>query len=150
MDIKNINFLKGVMIALSVCCFQSAISQVPLDWEDLAQGVEFNEGNTVPGFLNAEFQKNIVELSGKKVTLNGYFLVLEGSASAYMLSKNPMASCFFCGNGGPETVVELRFSSPPEFKTDDILSVAGTLLLNTDDPEHCYYIIENADAFTLK
>ncbi|WP_373519555.1 hypothetical protein [Pricia sp.] len=150
MFIRKFVVLKGVMIVLLVLFFQDAVSQVSLDWEDLAHGVEFKEGNSIPGFLNATFRKNMAELEGKEVTLNGYFLALDASESAYMLSKNPMASCFFCGNGGPETVVELRFSNPPKFKTDDVLSVAGTLLLNTDDPEHCYYIIEDADAFTLK
>ncbi len=142
--------LRGFMIAFSVCFFQSAVSQVPLSWGDLAEGIQFKKGDAIPGFLDATFRKNMAELEGEEVLLNGYFLALDGSKSVYMLSKNPMASCFFCGNGGPETIVELQFSNPPKFKTDDIVSIAGRLKLNADDPEHCYYIIYEANGFTLK
>ncbi|MEX0361864.1 MAG: hypothetical protein AB3N10_12860, partial [Allomuricauda sp.] len=77
------------------------------------------------------------------------FLVLDGTQSVYLLSKNPMASCFFCGNGGPETIMELEFSEKPSFVMDDLLSVSGLLRLNADNPNQCYYRIEKAIALSL-
>ena len=47
-----------------------------------------------------------------------------------------MASCFFCGVGGPETAIELQFKTKPTFKMDDIVKITGTLELNRDDIYH--------------
>lgn len=57
-----------------------------------------------------------------------------------------MSSCFFCGVGGPETAIELEFKNKPIFKTDDIITVTGTLKLNQDDVEHFNYILTNCKA----
>jgi hypothetical protein len=50
-----------------------------------------------------------------------------------MVSANPFANCFFCGNAGPETVVELfpgeRFR---RFNTDEVVTFVGTLNINKD------------------
>ncbi len=61
-----------------------------------------------------------------------------------------MASCFFCGNGGPETVMDLEFTEKPSFVMDELISVKGTFHLNENDPNACYYRIENADALSFK
>ena len=52
-----------------------------------------------------------------------------------------MAACFFCGVGGPETAIELQFKNKPNFKTDEIVAITGTLKLNKDDVEHFNYIL---------
>ncbi len=128
-------------------------AQVDLDWENLSDGISFQElslKETIPGFSKATFSEELAALEGKEVTLTGYFLVLDGNQSSYMLSKNPMASCFFCGNGGPETVVGLEFLKKPSFKMDELLSVKGILRLNDDNPNQYYYRIEEADGLIFE
>lgn len=128
-------------------------AQTVLDWADLSGEISLELPSpeaVLPGFQKATFSPKMSTLEGKKVMVIGYFLVLDGKQSAYLLSKNPMASCFFCGNGGPETIMELHFDEKPSFEMDDLLSVEGTLRLNEDDPNACYYRIENAEAFSLK
>ncbi|AKA36258.1 hypothetical protein [Flagellimonas lutaonensis] len=130
----------------------NAKTQTLLSWSDLSKGISFQAQSTEDpffGFTKAQFSQKIAELEGKEVILTGYFLVLDGNQSIYMLSKNPMASCFFCGNGGPETVVGLEFSDKPLFKMDALLSVKGVLRLNQNDPNQYYYRIEKADAMRL-
>jgi len=58
-----------------------------------------------------------------------------------------MASCFFCGGSGPETVAELRLhpKSIRRYATDEILSFKGTLMLNEKNSESLNYVILNAE-----
>ena len=130
-----------------------ARGQTVLEWADLSEGISWvlsSPEEIFAGFQRAQFSPEMRALEGEQVVITGYLLVLDGKQSIYLLSKNPMASCFFCGNGGPETIVDLQFSKPPSFIMDDLLSVKGTLYLNDNDPNACYYRIENADALSVK
>ena len=62
----------------------------------------------------------------------------------YMLSRFPFENCFFCTGVGPETVIELgEFQNNKlKFKTDDIVTVTGTLYLVKEDDEY-FYVLEN-------
>ncbi|MDC6366511.1 hypothetical protein PP183_10555 [Muricauda sp. AC10] len=124
-------------------------SQTYLDWSDLSEGISWESKTDLTIFKKATFAPTLIALEGQEVIISGYFLALEGTQSVYLLSKNPMASCFFCGNGGPETIIELQFAKKPSFVMDDLLSVNGILRLNRDNPNHCYYRIEKAEALSL-
>lgn len=149
-SIKNMRFY---LLILLFCMGTNARAQVILDWSDLTEGISFQTlslENPFPGFNEATFSEKLSALEGKEVILTGFFLVLDGKQSMYMLSKNPMASCFFCGNGGPETVVGLQFKEKPSFTMDTLLSVQGILRLNRDNPNLYYYRLEKADALRLE
>ena len=128
----------------------TAKAQAVLDWNDLERGISWKEGSvdaTFPGFLQAEYSEKLSNLEGKEISLIGYLIVLDGTQSIYMLSKNPMASCFFCGNGGPESISEIFFDEENSFKMDDLIMGTGILRLNRNDPSRTYYLIEKASAF---
>lgn len=134
-------------------CTSSAQEQTLVTWDDLSAGISWGLPTSdafFPGFQKATFSDSLLALEGKKITLVGYLLVLDGKQSVFLLSKNPMASCFFCGNGGPETVVDLRFSKKPSFAMDELLSVEGTLYLNRNNPNASYFRIDNANAISFK
>lgn len=141
---------KGLILFMLLSASMSA--QTSLDWFDFERGIlwrEGSDGSTFPGFLEADFSDKLSGLEGREVSIIGYLIVLDGAQSVYMLSKNPMASCFFCGNGGPETISELSFKAENDFVMDDLVSVTGILRLNGTDPTRCYYRIEQAEAFGL-
>ena len=145
--------MRFYLLILLFCMATKGHTQVFLDWSDLTGGVVFETlslDNPFPEFNKATFSEKLSALEGKEVVLTGYFLVLDGKQSSYMLSKNPMASCFFCGNGGPETVVGLQFQEKPSFTMDDLLSVQGVLRLNRDNPNLYYYRLEKVDALRLE
>lgn len=141
---------------LSIVLFSTLTTtsgQAVLDWSDLSKGISWEVPSLdamIPGFQKATFSTKMKALEGKQVIVTGYLLVLDGRQSVYLLSKNPMASCFFCGNGGPETVMDLEFTEKPSFVMDELISVKGTFHLNENDPNACYYRIENADAMSFK
>ncbi|MBW8242935.1 hypothetical protein K1F50_09000 [Muricauda oceani] len=140
---KN-NILAVFFLLTSATCF----AQTEINWWDLAR-IGYTE-KFFPAygehFLYPEFSKHMKSLEGKKVAITGYFLNIDPSGKLFILSKNPMASCFFCGMGGPETAMELQFKSKPDFNTDDILYVTGTLKLNADDVQHFNYILTDCVA----
>ena len=121
-------------------------AQELLTWDDFADvnfEAEFNEKYEVY-FLMPTFGKIIKSYNGKKITIKGYFLDISGSGDIFLVSRNPMASCFFCGAAGPETIIEVDFKEKPPFRTDQIVTVTGLLQLNRDDVDHCNYILKGA------
>lgn len=118
-------------------------SQKNISWQDLAQ-VNFTEkyiASYGEYFLYPHFERSLKEIEGQRVTITGYFLNIAPEDDIFILSKSPMASCFFCGAAGPETAIELQFKNTPHFKTDAIVSVTGVLALNADDVDHFNYIL---------
>ncbi len=97
----------------------------------------------------ARFGPAVQELDGEMVTLKGFFLAADLTGDLYVLSTNPMATCFFCSAAGIETVVEME-PHPDDLrifkrlKTDDFVEVQGRLVLNPDDYSRLVYILQEA------
>ncbi len=84
---------------------------------------------------------------GKEVYISGYIIPLDSSNKMYVLSKNPYASCFFCGGAGQETIVELwlKPEAIKRYRMDQRLTFKGILQLNSTDINHFNYILKNAE-----
>ena len=135
------------VIALFVT-FVSAtgMAQELLTWDDFADvkfEPEYNEKFGV-SFLMPTFGEDIKSYKGKEVSIMGYFLDISGSGEVFLVSQFPLASCFFCGGAGPETIIEVNFKEQPSFFTDQIITVTGVLDLNRNDVTHCNYILNEA------
>jgi hypothetical protein len=91
------------------------------------------------------FSDNIKKLEGKVVEADGYIIPFEGmfKPNHIILSSLPLAECFFCGSGGPETVMEVMLTNPIKY-TSKRVKVKGKLTLNANDPEKLMYILKDA------
>lgn len=91
------------------------------------------------------FSENIKKLEGKEVEADGYIIPFEGmfKPEHIILSSLPLAECFFCGSGGPETVMEVMLTNPIKY-TSKRVKVRGKLTLNAKDPEKLMYILKDA------
>lgn len=90
-----------------------------------------------PSILESQFE-------GQEVQIAGYLIPMDIEANTYALSKNPFSQCFFCGNAGPETVIELKFEEDPgRFATDKFLPIKGNLQLNRNG-SGLFFTIKNA------
>jgi hypothetical protein len=125
-----------------------------LTWEDLTD-VEFKDVYVEE--LDAYYWKpifgpSVQNLEGRKFHITGYVIPVDIDEDFYVLSRYPFANCFFCGGAGPETVVDLQFTghSPREYATDERLTFAGELKLNSDDVYQMNYILVGAHEFTSK
>lgn len=125
----------------------AGFSQKKVTWEDLSH-VEFKE-KYFPDygmeFLYPYFSESVKELDGRLISLTGYFINIDPKGEIFVLSREPMASCFFCGATGPETAIEVRFRDIPPYQTDDIVKVTGTLELNSEDVDYMIYIMNDCE-----
>lgn len=98
-------------------------------------------------YLYPIFQQELKELEGKEVELTGFHIPLEvASAEMLILSKFPMAECFFCGGSGPESVAVIYLKEKPgrRLKMDQVIKVQGVLVLNDSDVNELNFILKNA------
>lgn len=129
---------------------KTAIAQEEIDWNTLSD-VEFTDvymEEVDEYFLYPHFGPAIRQLAGKKVKIRGFVLAIDPTENYYILSKGPFSSCFFCGVGGPETIVELEMKSSKEvFIMDEVATITGILKLNSDDIYQCNYILQDAEVY---
>ena len=125
-----------------------SFAQVQLSWKDL-EDVEFSDlyvQELDEYVLYPNYGMDVMALNGQEVILTGYVLEIDPSKGFYVLSKGPFASCFFCGGGGPETIVELELKNKSQyFMMDEVATIKGVLKLNADDIYQCVYILQNAE-----
>jgi hypothetical protein len=135
-----------ILSALFLFSALHSFGQKSIRWEDLSE-VSFKEtySNDLGEYIMMpSFSDEIKALDGKDIIIKGHVIPLDIDANSYVLSANPFASCFFCGNSGPETVMELKLKAKNTFQVDDYKSFRGTLRLNSKDVYSLNYILENA------
>ena len=99
---------------------------------DYPEGVMYPVVNTT---LKAKNKKPIV--------MSGFIIPIDNKNFA--LSKNVFASCFFCGQAGPETIMGIKFKNPNmKLKTDQYVTLSGIFRYNDSDVDDWIYHIENA------
>lgn len=118
-------------------------------WKTLAD-VSYESTEDEFGMVNMPiFSDGIKALEGTEVTMPGYIVPAGGLEAVFqpdhfILSSLPLAACFFCGVGGPETVVEVYLDEPIEY-TDTPIKIKGKLVLNAHDIYQLMYILEDAE-----
>lgn len=92
-----------------------------------------------------KFGPSIQALEGKTIELAGYIIPFEGmfEPSKLIISSQPVASCFFCGGAGPESVAEVFLDELVRYTAKKV-TVTGTLLLNDKNADQLMYILKNA------
>ncbi|MFT5915232.1 MAG: hypothetical protein ACJAWV_002536 [Flammeovirgaceae bacterium] len=121
---------------------------IKLEWDFLKKHVVFKEKykkSVDMLLLYPTFTEEIKRLNGKKAEIKGYMIESDVSAGIYILSRYPMAECYFCGAAGPESIVEIQLiNKQKRYRTDQVAVVSGTFHVNANDIEHCNYILKSA------
>jgi len=136
----------SLLIIFLLAVFATSQAQDNSVWKTLTE-VTYEIGEDEYGELYLPvFSDNIKKLEGKEVTAEGYIIPFEGmfKPEHIILSSLPLAECFFCGSGGPETVMEVMMKTPIEY-TSKRVKVKGKLTLNAKDPEKLMYILTDAE-----
>ncbi|AWH83832.1 hypothetical protein HYN59_01290 [Flavobacterium album] len=116
-----------------------------LTWKLLGQikyikkpSADYPEGVMYPVVNTALKAKN-----KKQVVMSGFIIPIDNKN--YALSKNVFASCFFCGQAGPETIMGLHFkNTATKLKTDQYVTITGTFRYNDSDVDDWIYHVDNA------
>ena len=141
MKIKSVFFIL-FFIALS----NSVVSQKKITWKDVVEiyAKEFRLKEKNPTSKLNPNTLTLKDVENQKVIIRGYFLDIDPNGKWYVLSKNPFATCFFCGKSGPETILELSEykNVKKKFKSDDLVEVTG--IFNT------IYDLEGKISFVLE
>ncbi|MFK7972038.1 MAG: DUF3299 domain-containing protein [Bacteroidia bacterium] len=120
---------------------------IAISWIDLSD-VEFEDRfyEEVKSYLlYPKFGDRVKALSEQDITLAGFVISAAADSNVYVLSANPLASCFFCGAAGPESVVQLNLAEGERrFQTDEWVTFKGTLRLNDSNIDELNYILEEA------
>lgn len=139
------------LLVLGCCNTMSLKAQEFLGWEILADvsfASSYSESFGVEVFT-ATFGEMVQGLEGQEVVLSGYMIPLDAMGTSYVLSRNPNASCFFCGGAGPETVVALQLQAAhvQRYRTDAYLTFKGTLRLHTSNERTLNYVLQQAEPY---
>lgn len=133
---------------IALFAFAPAAPPIKLTWETL-RDVTFKKKwypDESVYMLYPTFGPAVQKVKGKQVSITGYILPIDLDANMYVLSAFPYSACFFCGGAGPESVMALKFrKNPRKFKTDERLTLKGTLALNADDIYQMNYVLEGAE-----
>lgn len=144
------NFFPRVFMGLLFVIGLTSFQAPPVRLWDLFSTTKFTEKlNKEYGlyFFYPDFKEELKALEGKVVELQGFYIPLDiQQKSTIILSKYPMAECFFCGAAGPESIAVAHLKNLPtrKIKMDQIIKVRGTLQLNANDVEEMTFILTNA------
>jgi hypothetical protein len=143
------SILIGLLLIISVSAQAQKMSYKgfpSLVWPKLYEISYIKASDQKGDFDKPVFTSQVKDLEGKVVTLPGYLVPFDGGLKAkrFMLSSLPLNACFFCGVGGPETVIEV-ISADEVTYTEKPVEISGVLKLNDSDPDKMIYTLEKAD-----
>ena len=115
------------------------------NWETLSK-LEYEKSSDEYGeIFIPKFGPGIKALEGKKIELSGYIIPFEGmfGPKKLIISSLPVASCFFCGGAGPESVAEVYLEEEVKYTAKKV-KVIGKLKLNAENADQLMYILKDA------
>lgn len=146
---RKLGIIAFLLISLSA--WKPVKQPQKITWEIL-KDVQFKDqySTEIDAFFQQPiFGNKVLQYDREEVYIKGYMIPVDIKHDFYVLSANPYSTCYFCGGGGPESVIELELGKDhPEYHTDDRLTFKGRLILNEDDPNRMNYILENAVEYT--
>lgn len=136
--------------ALDSSLFTFQDGHIVVTWTDLARisfkpvyNEAFGENIDMPVFSD-----HVRALDGQRIIIGGYIIPLEetGDETLTILSAFPFSQCFFCGEAGTESVMDILPAKPlPRLKVDTQLVFKGRLRLNDTDFNYLNYILDDAE-----
>jgi len=146
---KKMRIIFFLTIVLLAGVIGTVRGQEVLDWVTLAD-VSFEKEYSEELMLEydvATFGEVIKQFDGKEVQISGYVIALDALGVSFVLSRNPNATCFFCGGGGPETIVDIKVK--PEalrrYKMDERKTFKGILKMYPDNSGSFIYLLTEAE-----
>lgn len=108
-----------------------------ITWEDL-KDVKFSRKFIKEEdmyFLFPTFGEKVKRLNGCEVQIKGYMIPVDPEGRIYVLSARPMASCFFCGAAGPETIIQLNLKTKKKVQNRCRVDGSGEIQAQLRQPQ---------------
>ncbi len=138
--------MKKILFIIACLFFLTSnlVAQMPteLTWKQLMNiTFEEDEEDEMTPIFSAEMQS----YNFQTVMVEGFMIPVDVDGDHYVLSAFPYSSCFFCGNAGPESIVELKLTRKRQrFQMDDARKFKGMLVLS-QTPNGLIYVLEDAE-----
>ena len=143
----SISFLLIAMSSISLLA-QSKYTGFPsLIWPKLYDIKFENVSDNLGEYQKPIFSQAAKSIEGKVVSLPGYMVPFDNGkmkGKNFMLTSLPLNACFFCGVGGPESVIEINLKEEISY-TEKPVEIRGILRLNATDPDRMIYRLEQAE-----
>lgn len=94
------------------------------------------------------FNDTLKVLDGKTVIAEGFYIPVDetGDETIVILSAYPFAQCFFCGQAGVESIIDIITTQKlPKLKIDTKIRFKGRFKLNRDNFDFLIYMLEDAE-----
>ena len=146
MHMKEIFFINSFFLFF---CVAAQFTDSSKNWEVFAD-VKYEKSEDEYGEIYVpSFGTEVRKMQGKEVSLKGFIIPFEGmfEPKHIILSSLPIASCFFCGGSGPETVAEAYLEEDVKYTAKPV-TVTGILELNDSDYNQLMYILKDAEVKT--
>jgi hypothetical protein len=126
-----------------------AESELVLTWTMLKDVTYVKKPHPDYGIIQQPvFGESLKKINGKKVVIKGFIIPLD--FEEYALSKTVYASCYFCGQEGPETVMGIEFKKlTKKLKTDMSVTLKGKFVLNPNDPDNWMFNLKQAEIVAI-
>ena len=112
----------GVVLGLMTLVFATQAQEAKMKgvklWKTLAD-VRYEVQQDEYGDIYVPvFSEEVKEVEGQIVEVEGFIIPFEGmfKPEQLILSSLPISECFFCGSGGPETVMEITMKKGQKMK----------------------------------
>lgn len=138
-------FLTSVFFIISLTAKAQDFPDSSQNWKDFADlSYELTEDEYGEIYV-PKFGSKPKKMEGKRISIKGYIIPFQGmfEPNHIIISSLPIASCFFCGGSGAETVAEAELLEPIKY-TQKLVEVTGTLKLNDNDYDRLMYILIDA------
>jgi hypothetical protein len=137
--------MKNIILIAFLLTSKIVWAQAPDHWKTLA-GLEYEKSQDEYGEIFVpKFSADIKKLEGTVIELSGYIIPFEGmfKPDKLIISSLPVASCFFCGGAGPESVAEVYLKETVKYTAKKV-TVRGKLSLNASNVDELMYILKDA------
>jgi hypothetical protein len=136
------------VVPLDTAAYRWEDDKIVINWEDLLDiRFEKRQHEMLDSVDIPVFNDKVKAINGQHVIIEGFYIPVEetGDENIVILSAYPFAECFFCGQAGVESIVDVLIKEKlPPIKTDTKVRFSGKFRLNPDNFDFLIYILDDA------
>lgn len=135
---------KILTIALTLVCAVTLAQEAKMKgaklWKTLADVSYDIQKDEYGDVFVPIFGKGIQNIADQIIEVDGFIIPFDGmfKPTELIISSLPISECFFCGSGGPETVMEISMKEKIKYTTKRV-KIRGKLKLNAKNPDKLMY-----------
>ena len=126
-------------------------SPLSLNWESLSDlSFDYRLHDSLETYIDFPVFGALPQaFNGLEVQITGYMIPVAetGNEEIFILSAFPYSQCFFCGQAGLESILDIQLKEEPKrtLELDERLTFKGRFRINNSDLNYLIYILDDAE-----